>query len=193
MLVTGQLNHWVSSFRSRHQRLNTGKLVWPLLKVFRYFLLKTYFFNITSTSLLSEYAFVTGGWSPKNSVTELLDINSEQWTTRASYPYATDISNYVSFYYQSSFIVFGCFNSGTYLATIASYNPASNSWTKLGDLNFARTHHTGVRSLNSFYIYGGVGDTKTYPNEKCTLTGNFIECTVQDNPLDRSVDYLFYI
>ena len=90
-------------------------------------------------------------------------------------------------------IIFGCYNSGSYLPTIASFNPTSNSWTKLGDLNVGRTHHTGVRSLNSFYIYGGQTKEEMYPNEKCTLTGNSIECTLQENPLDRSVDYLFYI
>ena len=147
--------------------------------------------EITTISSLSEYAFVTGGWNPNHSFTELLDINSEKWTTKASYPYANEIHCHVSFYYQSSFIVFGNYNSGTYQSTIAKFDMVNNSWAKLGDLNVARSHFAGVRSLNSFYIYGGITNTNTYPNEKCILTDNSIECTVQDNPLGRSVEHLF--
>ena len=135
-------------------------------------------------TLVLEYAFVTGSVNPDNSITELLDINTEKLTTRSSYPYASSVRDYVSFYYQSSFIVFGSYNPGKYKPTIASYNPASDLWTKLGELNVARAYHTGIRSLNSFYIYGGLTNTNTYPNEKCTLMNDSIECVLQDTPLD---------
>ena len=68
---------------------------------------------------------------------------------------------------------------GSRSSIIAQYNPASDSWKKLGDMVRPRSHHTGVRSLNSFYIYGGL---QTSTVEVCTLTGDSIECVEQDPP-----------
>ena len=116
-----------------------------------------------------EPVFVTG--SSTSPYTELLDIQSETWRTRASYPYFSDVRVNFPFYYQQSFIVYNP-------ARVAQYNPASNSWRKLGDMVRPRSFHTGIRSLNSFYIYGGSASTV----EVCTLAGDSIECVEQDPP-----------
>ena len=124
-----------------------------------------------------EYVFVTGGW--QNPPTELLDIQSETWRTGASYPYFSDVQLNLPFYYQQSFIVFGGYDKGSGSSIIAQYNPASDSWKKLGDMVRPRDSHTGIRSLDSFYIYGG-WETSTV--EVCILTGDSIECVEQDPP-----------
>ena len=123
-----------------------------------------------------EHVFVTG--SGGNPYTELLDIQSETWRIRASYPYFSGVRANLLFYYQQSYIVFGGYDNGSRSSIIVQYNPASNSWKKLGDMIVARSLHTGIRSLNSFYIYGGYASTV----EVCTLTGDSIECVEQDPP-----------
>ena len=133
-----------------------------------------------------EHVFVTSGYGSNgyNNITELLNIQSETWRTGASYPYFSDVRGNLPFYYQQSFIVFGGNGvGGSRSSIIAQYNPASNSWKKLGDMVRPRSHHTGIRSLNSFYIYGGYASTV----EVCTLTGDSIQCVEQDPPY-RQVD-----
>ena len=124
-----------------------------------------------------EDVFVTGSYT--SPYTELLDIQSETWRTRASYPYFSDVRANLPFYYQHSFIVFGGYYSRFRSSIIAQYNPASDSWKKLGDMVRPRIGHTGIRSLNSFYIYGGY---QTPTVEVCTLTGDSIQCVEQDPP-----------
>ena len=128
-----------------------------------------------------EHVFVTGGYNSDGyySTTELLNIKSETWRTRASYPYYSDVRANLPFYYQQSFIVFGGYDNGRRSSIIAQYNPASDSWKKLGDMIVARSHHTGIRSLNSFYIYGGYQKSTV---EVCTITGDSVECVEQDPP-----------
>ena len=122
-----------------------------------------------------EHVFVAG--SDTSPYTELLDIQSETWRTRASYPYFSDVRANLPFYYQQSFVVFGGCDNGRSSSIIAQYNPASDSWKKLGDMVRPRGGHTGIRSLDSFYIYGG---RSTSTVEVCTLTGDSIECVEQD-------------
>ena len=124
-----------------------------------------------------EHVFVTGSGS-SNPYTELLDIQSETWQTRTSYPYFSDVRVHLPFYYQQSFIVFGGWDNVSRSSIIAQYNPASDSWKKLGDMVRPRNSHTGIRSLASFYIYGGSASTV----EVCTLAGDSIECVEQNPP-----------
>ena len=74
--------------------------------------------------------------------------------------------------------MFGGWDNVSRSSIIAQYNPASDSWKKLGDMVRPRNSHTGIRSLASFYIYGGSASTV----EVCTLTDDFIECVEQDPP-----------
>ena len=122
-----------------------------------------------------EHVFVTS----ESSQTELMDIQSETWQIRSSYPYGDDAKCNLPFYYRSTFIVFGGLDRGAGSTIIAQYIPASNSWKKLGNMTGPRSHHTGVRSLDSFYIYGG---RQTSTVEVCILSGDSIQCEEQQPP-----------
>ena len=76
-----------------------------------------------------------------------------QWTEKASYPYASSLDGARSIFYNDQFLVFGGGDShDTDLYTlIAAYNPTTNVWSQLGNLNNKRFDATGndrVFSLN---------------------------------------------
>ena len=127
------------------------------------------------------YGFaVGGGRSPYNAETELLSINDWTWSSRAQYPFTNYIYGYATLIHNEVFIVFGGYGNGQYESTIAQYNPNDDTWTKLGDLNNARYHHDVITSEDAFLI---VGDY--YPTEKCTLTGNTMNCINQEPNVSR--------
>ena len=65
----------------------------------------------------------------------------------------------------------GSISSYMYVKTakIARLDLATSSWTKLGDLKTARSHHGVIFNGEVFLVAGGRGNLKT---EKCTLSGN---------------------
>ena len=122
------------------------------------------------------YGFAVGSGSPVNAETELLSINDWTWSSRAQYPFHNYISIHATVTHNEIFIVFG----GYIKSTIAQYNPNDNTWTKLGDLNKARYLHDVITSEDAFLV---VGDY--YQTEKCTLTGNTVNCVNQEPTVSR--------
>ena len=122
------------------------------------------------------YGFAVGGYNPYNAETELLSINDWTWSSRAQYPFHNDIFWHATLTHNDVFIVFGgySYNNGGRQSTIAQYNPNDDTWTKLGDLNKARYTHDVITSEDALLI---VGDG---PTEKCTLTGNTVNCVNQE-------------
>ena len=74
--------------------------------------------------------------------------------------------------------MFGGYDNGS-KSTIAQYNPNDDTWTKLGDLNNPRYYHDVITSEGAFLIVGH-GQT-----EKCTLTGNTVNCVNQEPNVSR--------
>ena len=79
------------------------------------------------------------------------------------------------------FFVFGgySYDNGARRPTIAQYNPNTDSWTKLGDLNKARSDNDVIASGGAFLVVG------FGPTEKCELEENAIKCTNQDPYVSR--------
>ena len=71
--------------------------------------------------------------------------------------------------YENGFILFGG-HIGYYLLskTVARFDLATTSWSKVGDLRAARHGHEVVFLGEVFLVFGGHGNFKT---EKCTLSG----------------------
>ena len=68
-----------------------------------------------------------------------------QWTEKASYPYASSLDGARSIFYNDQFLVFG--GGASYdtdlFSLIAAYNPKTNVWSELGNLNTKRFDATG--------------------------------------------------
>ena len=122
------------------------------------------------------YGFAVGSHSPSNAETELLSINDWTWSSRAQYPFTSRIHAHATVTHNDVFIVFGGYSSNNNgrQSTIAQYNPNDNTWTKLGDLNNARHYHDVITSEDAFLIVG------SGPTEKCTMTGNTVDCVNQE-------------
>lgn len=79
--------------------------------------------------------------------------------------------------YNEVFLVFGGYNNDNngLLSTIAQFNPNTDTWNKLGDLNKARWYIDAITSEGAFLV---IGDA--YLTEKCYLAGNTINCVEQE-------------
>lgn len=126
-----------------------------------------------------------GGVSPYHPHTEMLDLNTKTWSTRASYPYTDDISNAPILFHKSFFIIFGGYKRDSSKSDIiAKYTPATNQWTKLGILRRLRSHHDAVEAPG-FFLIVGAGNGKNYETERCILEGDNMTCAIQPPDLGR--------
>ena len=130
--------------------------------------------------------------SPKrrHNKAELFLHSSSTWQTRASYPFHNNIRAFEILAYSNYFIFFG----GLYLnenlvydATdiIAKFNPDSNQWTKMGNLQYSR-HAFGVIEIDKKFLVMGGWDEKR--SEICELKNDSIDC----NSREPTLIYFFY-
>ena len=75
-------------------------------------------------------------------------------------------------------------------STVARFDPTKNSWTKLGDLKFARSGLGVIQVDNEFIVVGGmrVGGVDE-PTESCKLNGQSMTCTTREPKL---LDFMYY-
>ena len=117
-----------------------------------------------------------------NAVTELLDVVSWRWSTRAPYPYADHVYDAPVTYFDKQFFVFGG-DIGGVTQTIAAYSPITNTWKHIGNLKVGRFEHNVIWSVDSFIVTGG------YPldarNERCKYSDGTLSCTLQGPVLNQ--------
>ena len=79
------------------------------------------------------------------------------------------------------FIMFGGYSDGDggEQSTIAQYNPNTDTWTKLGDLNKARSDNDVIASGGAFLVVG-LG-----PTEKCQFEEDAMKCVAQEPIISR--------
>ena len=125
-----------------------------------------------------EYGFAVGGCDGCNAETELLRMADWTRERRTKYPFAKYIDSHASVMHDQMFYVFGGYGQideqGRDLSTIAQYNPDSDTWTKVGDLNTARRYHDAIVSQGAFLTVG------RGPTEKCQLEGKSMVCVDQE-------------
>ena len=115
--------------------------------------------------------------------------STSSWETKASYPFHETINSFEIIAHSDSFILFGGFHVDEQISTdfhetgtIAQFNPGSNEWTKLGELQTGR-HGFGVIEVDTKYlVMGGFGEKST---EICELKNETIECTSREPTLNQ--------
>ena len=123
-----------------------------------------------------------------NRVTEVYDHSTSLWSTKAFYPYRDVLIDYQMLPLFDDFIIFGGFDekSNLTVTTIAKFNPTTNIWTKLGNLQFSRYAFGAIEIQKQFLIMGGEGKKRT---ETCTITGKSIKCKSREPTLNNFQNY----
>ena len=71
-------------------------------------------------------------------------------------------------------------------STIARFDPIENSWTKLGDLNMARSGQAVTQVDNEFIVVGGSqSGNKDEPTESSKLKQQTMICTTREPSLSK--------
>ena len=120
---------------------------------------------------------------------EIYSHSTSSWKARASYPFHQTIWTFEIIAHSNSFIFFGGLyndkqSSTGFSATdiIVKFNPGSNKWTKLGNLQHSR-HGFGVIKVDTKYlVMGGQDDKRT---ETCELKNEKIECISREPTLNQ--------
>ena len=100
------------------------------------------------------YGLAVGSYK-SHSETELLSLSSWTWLSGAQYPFANDIYEHATIMQDQLFILFGGYSHNhSRQSTIDQYNPDTDTWTKLGDLNKARYTHDVIETEGAFLIVG---------------------------------------
>ena len=124
---------------------------------------------------------------PGHNKAELYSHSTSSWKTKASYPFYTVIRAYEILAHSNSFFLFsGLYTDGqTYI--IAKFNPASDQWTEIGNLQQSRRGFSIIAMGTKFIVMGGYsGDMHT---EVCELKNEFIKCTSRKPTLK---DFVYY-
>ena len=124
--------------------------------------------------------FSTG--STNHSRTELHNIPNSEWVEatsfNSSYLWYFD---YASFFYENEFYVVGgriSINGKDELSSmVAKFNPNSENWSEVGELNFARRGHQATVIEWTVFVVGG--GSKGIKSEVCQLSDTF-NCTIID-------------
>ena len=120
--------------------------------------------------------------------TELLDVKTWQWETRAPYPYETRIYWARTLHYNREFYVFGGQPS---LSRIASYSPATDIWTSRGNLLTPRYRAGVIWADGAFLVVGGyMSSSAKKSSEKCRFNGPEILCEYQ-NPVEPTGKFIY--
>ena len=83
--------------------------------------------------------------------------------------------------------MFGGYVDGSYSKTIGRLDASTLTWTKAGELNYARDSHGAIFNGERVIVAGGNGNYKT---ESCSVDENgIVNCTVQAPTLSY---YSFY-
>lgn len=133
--------------------------------------------------LQKVYGLAVGSGPPGNVETELLRIADWTWSSGAKYPFTrSDISSYAAVMHEENFYIFGGWSekAWTTFSTIAKYNPDTDTWTKVGELNMTRSRSRVIISQGAFLVIGDFRAT-----DKCQLTGSSMICVEQEPVVPR--------
>ena len=90
-------------------------------------------------------------------------------------------------YHSNAFYVFGGYVDGSYSKTIGRLDASTLTWTKAGELNYARYGHGAIYNGERIIVAGGYGNYKT---ESCSVNENgVVNCIEQAPTLNKYADY----
>ena len=121
---------------------------------------------------------------------EVFFHSTSTWNIKASYPFHKVIMIFEIVAHSDSFILFSGTSGSTYdgqTDKIAKYNPASDQWTKIGNLQQSRRGFGVIKMGKKFIVMGGKFDGMH--TEVCELKNEFIKCTSREPTLN---DFCYY-
>ena len=121
---------------------------------------------------------------------EVFFHSTSTWNIKASYPFHKCIMIFEIVAHSDSFILFSGTSGSTYdgqTDKIAKFNPASDQWTEIGNLQQSRRGFGLIEMSNKFIVIGGKSEGML--TEVCELKNEFIKCTSREPTLNDFVDY----
>ena len=142
--------------------------------------------------ILQDYVFTMG--STNHSKTELYNIATWKWeevkSFNNSYVWFYD---FASFFYDKEFYVTGgrvnIIDNDARRALVIKFNPNSENWSRVGELNFVRRGHRATVIESTVYFVGG--GQKGIKSEFCQLSDGF-SCTTVDRKFSDDERPLIY-
>ena len=135
------------------------------------------------------------GSDGRHNKAELYSHSTLSWKTKTSYPFHWTIQAFEILAESDSFILFGGLypyqradlSTGFYETDIiAKFNPGSNKWTKLGNLQTRRHAFSVIEIKTKYLVMGGQENKNT---ETCELINEKIQCTSRESILN---DFHYY-
>ena len=106
--------------------------------------------------------------SLKHAKTELLNFSTWKWEQSSPYFNYTEFYSFEAVFYRNQFYVVGGRTKNEVSSIVASFNPMTDEWTQIGNLNFPRFGHTIHVIGDKIYIIGG-----SEPFEYCNLSKDY--------------------
>jgi hypothetical protein len=155
----------------------------------------------TYVAASNDSVFVVGGHGDDHHhvATELLNVETSLWSTRASYPYESSITQAQTLHLNGDFYVFGGYrsepNDVVDLSHIASYSPTTDTWSSRGNLLTPRSYPGVIWAGDAFLIMGGRNVVDGIESsEKCHFNDNDqIECAYQNPTQPTRYTHLFKV
>ena len=121
---------------------------------------------------------------------EVFFHSTSTWNIKASYPFHKCIMIFEIVAHSDSFILFSGTSGSTYDGNtdkIAKFNPASDQWTKIGNLQQSRRGFGLIKMGKKFIVMGGKFDGMHA--EVCELKNESIQCNSKEPKLN---DFAYY-
>ena len=119
---------------------------------------------------------------------EMYFHSTSSWKNQTSYEFHETIFGFQILAYSDFFILFGGGSDGYIRITdvIAKFNPNSNKWSKMGNLQTQRFGLGVIKINEKFLVMGGLGE---FFSEECEIKNETIKCASRE-PIMR--DFNFY-
>ena len=114
---------------------------------------------------------------------ETMDLSTNKWTVRSNYDFERQIYSAKSLYNRGQFIVFGGYNGYDPLSRVAAYNPKTNKWKSLGNMNSARSVAAVIFKNDEYFIAGGSTVSGGNSTDKCQYRNDDELDCIHQNPV----------
>ena len=110
---------------------------------------------------------------------EMYSHSTSSWKNQTSYEFYEAIMGFKLLAYSDFFILFGGMTDEEPTDVIAKFDPNSNKWSKMGNLQ-TRRFGLGVIEINEkFLVMGGTGEPDQMLSEECEIKNEIINCTTR--------------
>ena len=135
-----------------------------------------------------------GSTGPGNAQTELLEVQTDTWSTHQRYPFSSQISRFSMVYQDQKFFIIGG-SSGSAdgsddQSRISQFSQRTKTWSEVGHLNVKRRGHGAIFDGVELVVIGGY---EAHSIEHCTLTEGHFECFITEQVKTYDfTNYVFY-